>query len=217
MSSILEEPGFLISWGISVAVGLSVLVYDLATRNRHIQGVMRLVWVLTVAYSGLIGLGLYYWSGRSQIRSDGLWRRACRSVAHCYAGCGAGEVIGVIISVGLFSLGQIPVAIVTFLLAYSMGLGLNIVVLRRNGVEWSTAIEDSVVTESASILVMEAVAISVDLLVAGNATMSEPLFWSSLVVSLTAGLVAAYPLNVLLIKQDVKEGMGDPREMAEPA
>jgi len=62
---------------------------------------------------------------------------------------------------------------------------------------------------------MELVAIGVDLWLAGNATIGEPLFWSSLVVSLTAGLVAAYPVNVLLIALGVKEGMHSPRELAE--
>ena len=42
--------------------------------------------------------------------------------------------------------------------------------------------------------------------------MGDAIFWSSLIVSLTAGLVAAYPVNVLLIRFGVKEGMMDPRE-----
>ena len=36
-----------------------------------------------------------------------------------------------------------------------------------------------------------------------------------LVVSLTAGLVAAYPANVLLIRAGVKAGLRSPRELAE--
>ena len=43
--------------------------------------------------------------------------------------------------------------------------------------------------------------------------MGEALFRSSL-VSLTAGLIAAYPVEVLLVRFGVKEGMHDPREMA---
>ena len=60
---------------------------------------------------------------------------------------------------------------------------------------------------------MELAAIGVDLWLAGRATIVEPLFWSSLVVSLTAGLVAAYPVNVMLIVLGVKEGMHSPREL----
>lgn len=51
-----------------------------------------------------------------------------------------------------------------------------------------------------------------DLWLAANATMAEPLFWTSLIVSLSAGLLAAYPVNVLLIHLGVKAGMRDPRE-----
>ena len=36
-----------------------------------------------------------------------------------------------------------------------------------------------------------------------------------MVVSLSLGLLAAWPVNVLLIRFGVKEGMHDPREMAE--
>lgn len=44
--------------------------------------------------------------------------------------------------------------------------------------------------------------------------MGEALFRSSLAFSLTAGLIAAYPVEVLLVRFGVKEGMHDPREMA---
>jgi hypothetical protein len=59
---------------------------------------------------------------------------------------------------------------------------------------------------------MEIVAIGVDLWLAKDATIGEPLFWASLGVSLTAGLVAAYPVNVLLVHLGVKEGMMNPTE-----
>lgn len=43
--------------------------------------------------------------------------------------------------------------------------------------------------------------------------MSESLFWSSLVVALTMGLIAAYPVNVVLIRLGVKKGLLSPKEM----
>jgi hypothetical protein len=55
------------------------------------------------------------------------------------------------------------------------------------------------------------VAIGVDIWVAGEATMGDVLFWTSLLFSLTMGLLAAYPVNVLLIQLGVKEGMMNPR------
>lgn len=217
MTSVLAHPAFLISWSASVLVGLGILIYDLIQNNSHLKSVMKLVWILTVAYSGLIGLSLYFWSGRRQIARDSIWRRATRSVSHCYAGCGGGEVIGVIVSVGLFSLGQVWAALVTFAFAYTAGIVINVAALVGDGEEMGTALKDSFATETASIFVMEVVAIGADFLLAGEATLGDPLFWSSLVVSLTAGLVAAYPVNLWLIKSGVKEAMGDPSQASAEA
>lgn len=61
---------------------------------------------------------------------------------------------------------------------------------------------------------MEIVAISVDLwLVGGEVGMGDVLFWTALVFSLTIGLIAAYPVNLLLIYIGIKEGMMNPAKM----
>lgn len=212
MIDMLSNPLFLLIWGVSVAFGLSIVIFDLIMSNSELSTVMKAVWALTVAYSGLIGVALYYWSGRHQMSDDSLWKRACRSVAHCYAGCGAGEVIGVIISIGLFSLGQVWAGVLTFLLAYTLGILLNMGALAAAGEDTGTALEDSLISETGSIVVMEAVAIGVDFWLSGSAGITDTLFWSSMAVSLTAGLVAAYPVNLWLLHEGVKEGMADPRE-----
>lgn len=206
---------FLLTWILLVVAALTVLGRDLRVHNRAIGGLMKWVWIFTVAYSGPLGLAIYYYSGRRQITRDSLWRRAFRSVAHCYSGCGAGEIAGVFIAAGLLSLGNWGVAVITFALAYVAGFALTVGPLMQEGVGLRQALWDAFYSETASITVMELVAIGVDLWLAGNATIGEPLFWSSLVVSLTAGLVAAYPVNVLLIALGVKEGMHSPRELAE--
>ena len=64
---------------------------------------------------------------------------------------------------------------------------------------------------------MEVVAIGVDLWLSAGAGLGDVLFWSSLVVSLSLGLIAAWPVNVALVALGVKEGMHDPREMAAKA
>ncbi len=211
---ILTNPNFLWVWGILVAVSLAVTIYDLTTKNAFMGGLMKWVWALTVLYSGPIGLAIYFFSGRAQIARDSIWRRSFRSVAHCYSGCGAGEVAGILIAVGLLALSTVWVAILTFSLAYAAGFALTVGPLMQEGVGFKQALWDAFYSETASITVMEITAIGLDLWLAGNATMAEPLFWSSLVFSLTAGLAVAYPVNVWLIKVGVKEGMHDPREMA---
>ncbi|MEQ8966077.1 MAG: DUF4396 domain-containing protein [Azospirillaceae bacterium] len=204
----------LAAWLVIVAVSLGVLLRDLARANPEIVGTMRWVWILTVAYSGPLGLWIYFWSGRRQIPRDDIWRRSFRSVAHCYSGCGMGEIAGLVLTVGILSLSTAWVAGVTFAFAYVAGFALTVGPLVQGGETFGQAVVDALWSETASITVMEIVAFGVDLWLAGSAGMGEPLFWLSLVVSLTCGLVAAYPVNVLLIRLGVKEGMHDPRAHA---
>jgi hypothetical protein len=83
--------------------------------------------------------------------------------------------------------------------------------LIQEGVGLKQALWDAFYSETASITVMEIVAIGTDIWLAGEATIGEPLFWSALAFSLTMGLIAAYPVNVLLVKFGVKEGMHNPK------
>ena len=212
LKSLLTDPAFLWVWCGLVAVSLAVLIYDLKTANPQTPSLMKLVWSFTVLYSGPLGLAVYFYSGRRQIARDSLWRRGFRSVAHCYSGCGAGEVVGVFIAAGLFGLGNWWIAGITFVLAYVAGFALTVGPLMQEGVPLHRALWDAVYSETASITVMEIVAISVDLWLAGNAGMGDPIFWASLVFSLSMGLLAAYPVNLLLIAWGVKEGMHSPKE-----
>lgn len=87
----------------------------------------------------------------------------------------------------------------------------------QEGVGFRQAMWDAFVAETPSITIMEVVAIGLDLWLAGSAGLGDTLFWSSLAVSLSYGLLAAYPVNVLLIRWGVKQGMHIPKEMAEHA
>ncbi|HEM46449.1 MAG TPA: DUF4396 domain-containing protein, partial [Alphaproteobacteria bacterium] len=193
LQAILTHPAFLVVWGLLVAASLAALLRDLSAENPQIGRLMKWVWLFTVLYSGPLGLAVYYYSGRRQIARDSLWRRGFRSVAHCYSGCGAGEIVGVVVTVGILGLATAWVAGVTFFLAYVAGFALTAGPLMEEGVPFRQAMWDAFYSETASITVMEVVAISVDLWLAGDAGMGDPVFWSSLVFSLSMGLLAAYP------------------------
>lgn len=214
VQSILDHWWVIAVWGAVTATCVLLLIRDMHHRNPETAGLMKYVWIFTTAYSGPLGLWVYWKSGRKQISRDTIWRRGARSVAHCYSGCGLGEITGVFITVGLLSLGNWWVAGVTFVLAYVAGFALTVGPMMQEGVPFRQAMWDALISETASIAVMEIVAVGVDLWLAGNANMGDRIFWASLIVSLTAGLAAAYPVNVLLIRFGVKEGMGNPREMA---
>ncbi|MFB6087985.1 MAG: DUF4396 domain-containing protein [Haloarculaceae archaeon] len=214
LEAVLTNPLYLGAWGVLVAVSLAILVWDLRENNDALGSLMKFVWGFTVLYSGPIGLGVYYYSGRTQIPHDSRWRRGFRSVCHCYSGCGTGEVIGVVIAAGILSLHTLGVAAMTFAFAYVLGYALTVGPLVQEGVGVGEAVVDAFYSETASITVMEVVAIGTDVWLAGEAAMTDVLFWTALVFSLSMGLVAAYPVNVALIELGVKEGMMNPAEMA---
>jgi len=211
LRALLTNPYFIGVWGLLALLSLGILVWDLRRNNSHLPSLMKAVWFFTVLYSGPLGLMVYFYSGRAQIAQDTLWRRAFRSVCHCYSGCGAGEIVGVFIAAGLLSLGNWWIAGITFMLAYVAGFAMTAGPLIQDGVPAGRAMRDAFYSDTASITVMEVTAIAVDLWLSANTTMTDLLFWSSLVFSLSLGLVAAYPVNVLLIKLGVKEGMHSPK------
>lgn len=202
-------------WGAIVAVSLSIAYKDMRDNQPDLK-LMKYVWLLTVVYSGPLGLAVYWYTGRTQIKTDSIWRRGWRSVAHCYSGCGAGEILGITLFVGVFAATQSVVVAASFTLAYTFGIALTVGPLIQDGVGTLTAFKDAISSETASIVVMEAVAIGVDLYIAGGIALTAPLFWIGLAISLSCGLIAAYPVNVLLIRFGVKEGMMDPRMLNEP-
>lgn len=213
LQAVLGSPVVLITWAL-LAIGCAAwTATDLATRNRPLGGLMKVVWILTVLYSGPIGLLIYHRTGRGQIPRDSLWRKSFRSVAHCYSGCGLGEIIGVVLSVGVFALGNTGTVALTFACAWLVGFGLTVGPLVSGGQSLGSAVKDTIVVETLSIAAMEGVAISSDLILAEGAGLAEPLFWGSLILSLSLGLFAAYPVNVALIALGYKEGMHDPRHM----
>ncbi|MFB6114073.1 MAG: DUF4396 domain-containing protein [Halodesulfurarchaeum sp.] len=213
LTSVLTDPQVLIAWAVLVVSSLAVLGYDLYANNRAIAPLMKFVWVLTVLYSGPIGLAIYAYSGRRQISQDSFWRKGFRSVAHCYSGCGAGEVLGVTVAAGILTLSQNPVIVITFTFAYIFGYAMTVGPLVQEGVGLKEALYDGFLSETPSITVMEVVAIGTDVWLAGDAHMGDVLFWSALIFSLTLGLVAAYPVNLFLIDRGVKEGMQNPADI----
>lgn len=211
--TVLSRPDVLIAWIVVALACTAIVILDLQRNNAGLDPLMKAVWALTTLYSGPLGLAVYWTTGRRQIARDSLWRRGWRSTAHCYAGCGMGEIVGLTLTVGILSLGTTPTALITFAFAFVFGLVLTIGPLMADGVAPATAARDALISETASITVMEIVAIGVDLWLSAGATLVDPLFWTSMAFSLTAGLLAAWPVNVALVAAGVKEGMMDPRHL----
>jgi hypothetical protein len=213
LKPILSNPITLVIWAILVISSVGLLWWDIRKRNQALPSMMKFVWTVTVLYSGPIGLAIYWWSGRTQISHDSVWRRGSRSTSHCYSGCGLGEIIGITLAQGVLAFSTLWVVLITFGLAYLFGYALNIGPLMQEGESFREATKDAFLSETPSITIMEIAAISTDLLLAGTAGMGSVLFWMALAFSLSIGFIAAYPVNAGLITLGVKEGMMNPKEM----
>lgn len=211
---ILSNPVVLVIWAVIIITSLGVLWWDIRERNQALPSMMKLVWTLTVLYSGVFGLAIYWYSGRSQISRDSFWRRGFRSDSHCYSGCGLGEIVGLTLAQGILALSTLWVVLITFGFAYLFGYALNIGPLMQDGVSFREATRDAVLSETPSITMMEIAAIGTDLLLAGAAGIGSVLFWMAMAFSLSVGFIAAFPVNAALISLGVKEGMSNPQDMA---
>ncbi|MDS0295200.1 DUF4396 domain-containing protein [Halogeometricum luteum] len=215
LEPVLSSPVVAGIWVLLVVSAVAVLWWDIRKRNEALPSMMKFVWTLTVVYSGPIGLAVYWWSGRTQIARDSLWRRGARSTSHCYSGCGLGEIVGITLAQGILGLHTLWVVVVTFGFAYLFGYGLNIGPLMQEGSSFREATRDALLSETPSITVMEIAAIGTDLLLAGTAGIGSVLFWMAMAFSLSVGFIAAYPVNAGLITFGVKEGMMNPKEMGQ--
>ncbi|QDX39596.1 DUF4396 domain-containing protein [Salarchaeum sp. JOR-1] len=214
MKPILSDPLAMGVWALFALTSAAVLWWDIRERNQALPSLMKGVWTLVVLYSGPFGLAVYWYSGRTQISHDSLWRRGFRSTAHCYSGCGAGEVLGFVLLAGLLALqSTLVITVGTFALAYLFGYALTVGPLMQEGVGFGEAMLDALYSETPSITVMELAAIGTDLLIASQAHISDLLFWGALAFSLSVGFVFAYPVNAILVYFGVKEGMKNPAEM----
>ncbi|MEE6209268.1 DUF4396 domain-containing protein [Salarchaeum sp. III] len=216
MKPILSDPLVMGVWALFVVASVGTLLWDIRERNQALPSLMKGVWTLVVLYSGPFGLAVYWYSGRTQISTDSLWRRGFRSTAHCYSGCGAGEVLGFVLLAGLLALqSTLVITAGTFALAYLFGYALTVGPLMQEGVGFGEAMLDALYSETPSITIMEIAAIGTDLLIASQAHISDLLFWGALAFSLSVGFVFAYPVNAALVYFGVKEGMKNPAEMGQ--
>lgn len=59
---------------VSSVVSLSTYFVDVTRNNSELSSLMKVVWGLTIVYSGVLGLAIYWYSGRKQIRTDSIYQ-----------------------------------------------------------------------------------------------------------------------------------------------
>lgn len=139
------------------------------------------------------------WSRKDDGKGS-LNRLAFSATAHCLTGCAIGEVMGMVIGTAL-KWGNVATIGLAIILAFIFGYALTMIPLLRAGLGLSTALRLALVSDTASITIMEIVDNAIMLVIPGamSAGLTEPLFWGSLAVALLIAGIAAFPVNRWLI------------------
>lgn len=130
----------------------------------------------------------------------GINRVALSATVHCLTGCAIGEVLGMVVGVGL-RWSNLATVVLSVVLAFVFGYSLTLLPLLRAGVAFGAALGLALAADTVSIAVMEIVDNAIMLLIPGamDAGLTQPLFWMSLALSLVVAGVIAFPVNRWLI------------------
>lgn len=132
---------------------------------------------------------------------------AAQATLHCLTGCVIGEVAGLAIGVTL-GLGVWPTIILATILSYLTGFTLGALpVMRGLKKSFWQALQLIWVGEAVSIGVMEIAMNAADYAMGGMSAPSifAPTFWAGVAVAVPAGFLAAWPVNWLLLRNDLKK------------
>ncbi len=127
---------------------------------------------------------------------------AVSATLHCLLGCSIGEVLGLVIGLAL-GLGNANAVVLAVVLAFTFGDGLTLRPLMAAGVPLRQALGVAFASDTLSIGVMEIVDNAVVLAIPGamDAGLPDPLFRASLILGLGLAFVAAFPVNLWLIRR----------------
>ncbi len=127
-------------------------------------------------------------------------RLAASATIHCLAGCGTGEVLGVVIGSAL-GWDMVPTIALAVALAFLFGYAMTMIPLMRAGLGLRRSIRIGLAADTASITIMEIVDNVIILVIPGAmaAPLDSPLFWGSMALALVAAGLAAFPVNRWLI------------------
>jgi Domain of unknown function (DUF4396) len=211
----------LYAWFATVLVSAGYVAYDAFTNNPELT-VMKWGWVLVTLYIGPIGASIYVLSckepapGTHERFVAPLWKQSLGSTIHCVAGDATGIVVATIIttSIGLPMWGD---TIVEYVAGFAFGLLVFQALFMRDmlGGSYLAAVKSTILPEWLSMNgVMAGMVVVMVILrshAKGTTDIGDVRFWGVLSLAVLAGLVVAYPVNVWLVKNQLKHGMGTVR------
>ncbi len=138
-------------------------------------------------------------------RDEPYLKLAFSTTLHCLLGCGLGEVVGMIIARAL-GWGNVPSIVLAVGLGFVFGFVLGMRPLLKAEFSFSRAFKTVLIAEGLSIAVMETAEVLVEVYTPGvmDAGLTDPIFWIGMSLALVAGFVAAFPVNLVLVRMGVR-------------
>ena len=133
------------------------------------------------------------------------FKLAFSATLHCLLGCGLGEVLGMIIATAL-AWNNFNSILLAVLLGFVFGFILGMWPLLRGGIAWVPALRTVLIAEGLSIAVMEAAEVLAQVYIPGvlESGLTDGIFWLGMLAALVAGFVAAFPVNLILVKKGIR-------------
>ncbi|MFE3638024.1 DUF4396 domain-containing protein [Streptomyces sp. NPDC059168] len=212
-------------WFFLVVLSSAYVAYDAFTKNPELT-VMKWGWVLVTLYIGPVGAAIYVLSckeprpGAHERFVAPLWKQALGSTIHCVAGDATGIMMAAVIA---SSIGLAPWA--DSLTEYIVGFGFGLLVFQALfmrdmlGGSYVRAVRSTVFAEWLSMNcvmgAMVAVLVIIRSHVPGTDDVADVGFWATFSLAVLAGLAFAYPVNVWLVANHLKHGMGTVRALGQ--
>lgn len=129
-------------------------------------------------------------------------KMAASATLHCLAGCAIGELTGVTIGTS-FSFAPHGTILLAAVLSFVSGYSVSTVPLVKAGYSFPKALRLVLAADTVSILTMTVVDNILMLVIPGalNKNLANPIYWASRAIALSAAFVAAYPVNLYLLKR----------------
>ena len=127
---------------------------------------------------------------------------AAGATLHCITGCAIGEIVGLIVGT-IAGLDNFQTIILATGLAFLFGYSLSTLPLVKSGMTLKAALSIVLLADTLSIATMEVVDNLVMAVIPGamNAGLVNPIFWMSMMISLTVAFFAAFPVNRFLLSR----------------
>lgn len=208
-------------WFSLTAVSVLYVTWDLIVRTPAMK-VMKWGWVLVTLYTGPVAFVVYWLSCREPAPGTHekfiapLWKQSVGSAIHCIAG----DATGIIVAATITSLLGLPMgldAVVEYIAGFAFGLLIFQALFMKDmlGGSYWQAVKATWLPEWLSMNAVMAGMIPVMIvLMSKEAGAMEPTsfrFWGVMSLATLVGATLAYPVNVWLVKNRLKHGMGTER------